>query len=105
MPRGGIRALKRARFLAQELARAKRLEEAAKALAELVGEKEVAGQPLLKTDAEDYLMQQGLKRQDARDLFKAKLGKLWRTESLPAGKGKGNPVGVFTVLSIQAWAS
>ncbi len=86
---------------AQELAQTQRLKDAAKALAKLVATHEADGHPVLKTDAEVFLCQQGLRRKDARALFAEKTGTLWRVEPLPGGKGKGKPAAVLPMPSSE----
>ena len=58
---------------------------AAEALAEIVRNRAAMGDPVLKTEAEDYLLDQ-LSRDDARAVIFDHMGKLWRMERIECRK-------------------
>lgn len=69
-----------------------RLEKSAHILADVIGERTAEGKLMLKTEAESFLKESGLTREEARSLINGKNGILWRIESIP---GKGNPKVLF----------
>jgi len=62
-----------------------------------VTKRNLAGNTMLKTEAETLLCQQALKRTEARDLISIKTAILWQVKDLPGGKGKGTPQGLFPI--------
>jgi hypothetical protein len=69
-------------------AKQERHRKAADALVDLVRSRGATGKPLNKTEAEDFLREEGLGRNEARELFTHYDGTRWR---ISAGKGKGAP--------------
>lgn len=71
-----------------EQAKSEKLEKAAVALAEVVKARAASGEPLLKTEAEEYLQQEHLSRDAARSLIAEKEGMLWRIEQVKTAPGR-----------------
>jgi Bifunctional DNA primase/polymerase, N-terminal/AAA domain len=72
----------------------KRLSDAAKILADAVKDRADAGEPILKTDAENFLHNEGVTRGQARTILETKNGVLWQIED----PGKGHPKPLFPIL-------
>jgi hypothetical protein len=70
-----------------EQEKTKQLEEAARALAETVEARAAEGTPILKSQAETFLRDLGLKRWEARELLAMKDGSCWRLEKSSNGRG------------------
>jgi hypothetical protein len=68
---------------------------AAESLAELVRARSLED-PVLKTEAEQYLCGEGLSKRAARSVI-ADRADLWEMKPLPAGRGKGTPQALFPV--------
>ena len=76
----------------EQRAQQARLDHAAMALLEKVYSQSTAGNPILKTEAELFLRKElGLTQDEARQIVSDGIGKDWRLERLPGGKGKGTP--------------
>jgi hypothetical protein len=80
---------------AAEEAKAEALTKAAESLAELVRTRSLED-PILKTEAEQYLCAEGLSKRAARAVI-ADRTDLWEVKPLPAGRGKGTPKALFPV--------
>jgi hypothetical protein len=75
-----------------------KLEQAAKSLADVVKDRAASADPILKTDAQEFLCdEQHLSRQAARTLINEQENILWCIRSLPAGRGKGTPKALFPI--------
>jgi hypothetical protein len=74
------------------------LDHAATALLEEVFSRSSAGNPILKTQAENFLCKDlGLSQDVARQIINDKTGKCWRLERLPGGRGKGTPQALLPI--------
>jgi hypothetical protein len=72
-----------------ERAKQERLHAAAVALSDLVAERQAAGTPILKTQAETWVCdEQDLRQREARDVIKDYNGILWALEKVRQGEGK-----------------
>jgi hypothetical protein len=72
-----------------------RLDAASQALIGEVTKRQTDGNPILKSEAEDFLKEQGLHQGESRGLIKDKTGILWILQDLPGGRGKGNPIALL----------
>jgi hypothetical protein len=83
----------------------KRMEDAAKVLAGVVKDRAEAGDPILKTDAENFLHEEGVTRAQARTILETRNGSLWQYPN------QGHPKPLSPVLRTsqngngKSWAS
>jgi hypothetical protein len=68
-------------------------------LKRLIRQRQDEGHPVLKGVAEVFLQAQGLTRAQARALINARNGKEWRLLPLPAGRGRGTPLALYSAES------
>src|SRR5262249_9211359 len=74
-----------------------RLDAASQALIAEVTKRQNDGNPMLKSEAEDFLKEQGLHQGESRSLIKDKSGILWTLKNLPGRRGKGNPIALLPI--------